>query len=417
MALTLNWTIPQPVLDMVFTPLFANELSESKTARDEIGFAKTILQKAPHHLGVNLQSCPSSMAEFLSSLKPILSQRSLSQIADNARFFGLLCGGKIADNLIANIPFAGWLIQLAETVAARYEDTASASTTPESSRAQSVSLSQILGTVSSHTSRSHTYRSFGLGFDGTGDEPDEKIVQVELTGPNITTAWKNNSTVVNRQYNTNYTLLKLETTYALPRDKTPADAGSYDVFHGTNRHLTGLPDWPDKWHSRALNLRGADQACQMNPMGVRVVYTSFSPLRAFLWAAFKDHIYRNVPGTIDREFMSSTWTTQGRTYRGVAVFAFSTATPTPSRRLSHVTLPKDKSAPRTWPCCSCCPWESGTWVRAYRYDRDSVPFCSVDCLRAQYPSSFWCSISQSTENGKTASRVTGTLPRTRALGT
>jgi hypothetical protein len=71
----------------------------------------------------------------------------------------------------------------------------------------------------------------------------------------------------------------------------------------------------------------ADKSSQMAPFGVRVVYTAFSPLRSYLWAAFRNQIYRIVPSTNEISWMNQAWTSNGHNYRGVAVFQFNAVQP------------------------------------------------------------------------------------------
>jgi hypothetical protein len=57
----------------------------------------------------------------------------------------------------------------------------------------------------------------------------------------------------------------------------------------------------------------------MAPAGVHVVYTSFSPMMAFLWNVLKEHIFSKIPETLAIPYMVREWMLGSRAFKGLAV--------------------------------------------------------------------------------------------------
>ncbi|KAN0075137.1 hypothetical protein V8E54_007748 [Elaphomyces granulatus] len=112
-------------------------------------------------------------------------------------------------------------------------------------------------------------------------EAEEKAMvrQVRLKGPTIRQAWFDNKQLRDLEPSTHF---------------TPEEFGGYDVFHAV---------------SRTMN--------QMAPPVLPVAFTSFSPLRAFLWATFKASLYLNVPNQQMQNKMRMKWSVQGTQYEGL----------------------------------------------------------------------------------------------------
>jgi hypothetical protein len=91
------------------------------------------------------------------------------------------------------------------------------------------------------------------------------------------------------------------------------------VYHGTAAHLgdeafiSSLIDRP--FHG-VVGKSNPNQITQGKD-SIPVIWTSFSPFRAFLWAAFRADVIRDVPGAITLTDLSSEWVFAGKTYRGV----------------------------------------------------------------------------------------------------
>jgi hypothetical protein len=165
------------------------------------------------------------------------------------------------------------------------------------------------------------------------------IQQINLEGLTVVDGWT--------AHNTTRQLSGLRAGQQLRHDPmtldstwSPAQPGSNFVYHGTASQYQASM-WPDQFEERPFNALAARQNInQLAPKDAGpVVFTSFSPLRAFLWAAFTTHLPANIPYREDLFHMQKPWMARGRSYQGVVVFQFRSPQPAP-QGLSYYIIPR-----------------------------------------------------------------------------
>jgi len=334
------------ILRAVFTDSIVEELTAG-TPHDlsETSFARLLLSVVQDHTAFALISTrPTSVDKMLEALVFVLTDETRLIIRQNGAEFNEICGMNESDQMVHNLTLRSWVIKLADVV----QHTSQRSLSSTKSGSSTSSYPPTIFSIPSRTTPSSSlsgdkspkiFRSLDKSFDGTSEsEPAQnpRIIQVNLEGPNIKSAWSKNRTIVDRRYK--WTIRQLEEfgpDYAYTADK----AGSFSVFHGTIAHHK-FPDWISDWNDEKMSLSSGDEGGQMAPFGLGVVYTSFSALRSFLWAAFQEHLYRNLPGAKDEAVLRKSWTSNGQTFTGVAVFAFEIVQPRPNARMHAYTIPR-----------------------------------------------------------------------------
>lgn len=173
-------------------------------------------------------------------------------------------------------------------------------------------------------------------FDVGGDQP---IQQVNLRGATILQAWAANSAtaqmsnIVRGRFHHDPT--QLGTTW------TPETPGANYVYHGSAAHHVH-PAWINAFSQKPF--QALAPSTKINQMGIETtpgIFTAFSPLRAFLWAAFMDHIPQMTPSADKLGHMNHPWICDGVTYRGLVLFQFYGTQPAPSG-FTHYTIPVGK---------------------------------------------------------------------------
>jgi len=318
------------VLRAVFTPTIANDIYGSHAYTGEGSFADTAM--ACIHMRTNLPldtEFPTSVPHFIQVCSSILTQNVRNTITQNAQEFDKICGVQVAEEFLKQRTFGAWLHLLADRL--EHATDSSATIGSELSSFASTEQSSKARTLSSTTTAAPSLDK--ALFDGSAED-DSRIIQVELRGANLLQAFEKDQTIV--EYGWQTTLASLETN-GPPKGWTPSQHSSFPVFHGTSVHYKH-PDWPDAWQNEKLNIRAEDKPSQMAPLGVPVVYTAFSPLRSFLWAAFPNHIYISVPGAKNIGWMNRAWYSNGHEFRGLAIFQFKAIQPADSK-LNAVCIP------------------------------------------------------------------------------
>ncbi|KAK0645758.1 hypothetical protein B0T16DRAFT_390313 [Cercophora newfieldiana] len=141
------------------------------------------------------------------------------------------------------------------------------------------------------------------------------VVEFQLEGPTVKDAWNSNSISRDHESQANVNARLPDTEHRrLP------------VFHGTGS-LRGL-SLADKVFERLGDIRtGNDhrhQQAQVVPTheSLPIVSTTFSPLRAFLWALFYSEVIQSVPIGDWNIGEKKQWECQGHTHAGVTVCEF-----------------------------------------------------------------------------------------------
>lgn len=122
---------------------------------------------------------------------------------------------------------------------------------------------------------------------------------------------------------------------------TPRQAGSSPVYHGS---IVSNPHWALQFTNNpfdALDARISPNQMVTDAFGV--IFTTFSPLRAFLWAAFHSVMPRVTSDAADILQTQNTWISGGKSYRGVVLFKFNSIQPAPVELTSYV-IPEGKEA-------------------------------------------------------------------------
>jgi hypothetical protein len=251
---------------------------------------------------VALNECPDSIQQFLEVAELVLHPSVFKEAYRNLYSFDELAGISCAEEFIQNYEIGDWLC-LAWRQLLQFEK-------PTSVIASKPPKAAI---VTRQRKR-----------QPEPSEAEEKamIRQVRLKGPTIRQAWFDNKQLRDLEPSTHF---------------TPEEFGGYDVFHGTDHQLNS-PIWCKVWNDTPFSLVAFQTMNQMAPPVLPVAFTSFSPLRAFLWATFKSNLYLNVP---NQQMQTKKWSVQGTQYEGLAVFQFRSQQPK-MPGLSSYSVPKGK---------------------------------------------------------------------------
>jgi hypothetical protein len=316
-----GWKVP-PNIHKVFSAQLASAIIDAKVDHTERSFEQFALSLAtvivPHKI---LAEFPTNTKHLMHILGPLLHDECQALILTNCHEFNVLVGTPVADGFVTHLTCYEWFKTLA-AVTVRH------------------SIHDPLVTLTA--SDSPPEKDY-FTLDGTSDEAVSKLTQVVLKGPNILEAWKNNTTIIDKDMK--QTLSDLEKQARMPSTWSPREAGGLPVFHGTSTHFK-YPYWPDRWNQDVGTLHPASTiGGQMGCIGVPLVYTAFSPIRAFLWAAFKEHIYSNIPTKSEITLLERQWSSGSRTYSGIVVF-YHTASQPHSADLSSFVIPEGRQ--RDW---------------------------------------------------------------------
>jgi len=177
-------------------------------------------------------------------------------------------------------------------------------------------------------------------YDGPPDTPPPSIQagvlddggtfkQVILVSPNLYEAWNRLSFTRN-----------LENTCPQSSTWTLSQPGGLYVYHRTAVHLDHA-DFILALANRPFNgLMGNSQRNQITQgkESIPVVWTVFSPFRAFLWAEFVADVIEDIPGPKAQSRLTSVWQCGNKTYEGVIVLQFSSTQSSPPGCSSY-TIP------------------------------------------------------------------------------
>ncbi|KAF4854264.1 hypothetical protein CGCSCA4_v001909 [Colletotrichum siamense] len=161
------------------------------------------------------------------------------------------------------------------------------------------------------------------------------IQQVSLKGTNILEAWRTHpatrslSRLEDGQNELRHDPADLGPTW------TPATPGTSCVYTSTNEHFLR-----ETWHRPFLPLNREIEENQMTPRFVDGAITRFSPLREYLWTAFRTHMISLKPPVEELPHLRAPWTARDRKpYRGVLLTQYNSTQPAPAE-LSHYIVPE-----------------------------------------------------------------------------
>lgn len=291
-----------------------------------------------HASGGELQKCPKSIKDFISVITPVFNASALHRFQMNLESFDDIAGIECTEAFIQECPHQQWLKYLVErlfqdvsvsTLLAKYTQNASNRKMLEAQHGQSSAISNFDGTDEGPPGPSMTQSS----------SFNQAIKQVDLQGPTILSAWAAHPETRRLSMWTAGQKENQNDPSNLSKAWTPETPSANYVYHGTANHYNE-PLWADCFVDKPFKaLEASHRPNQMAPQSIGVVYTAFSPLRAYLWAAFKNHIYRMSPNAADLVHMKQSWVCKGNSYRGIILFEFSSVQPHPGF-LTHFTISK-----------------------------------------------------------------------------
>ncbi|EFQ26973.1 uncharacterized protein GLRG_02144 [Colletotrichum graminicola M1.001] len=275
-----------------------------------------------------------SIDDFISAITPIFRPSVLTKIRSNLASFDAVAGVECTEVFLGQQTICDWIMHIiAEflkplhalepgqfTSASR--GTSSSATTSESLKKDPLNITQL---------------------DGPSDmfdvPTDRTVQQVILRGRTVLEAWANNETtrqlsmMRKGQERLRHDPENLDPTWS------PRHAGSNPVYHGS---VIRDEEWPRRFNETPFDaLSPRTNSNQMVTDAFSVIFTAFSPLRAFLWAAFQNGLPRMAPDTQDILNTHNTWVSGGRTYQGAVLFKFHSTQPSPAG-LTHYVIPEGK---------------------------------------------------------------------------
>jgi hypothetical protein len=274
---------------------------------------------------IDYREFPHSVSDFIQTISPAFDSKYLKSFEAGCNRFDHITGpsstlpslphqtSSLSDIFLRELGFNVWIANICEAIALHcYEAVAPGD-------------KLICPLIPQYDGPVDTPLQAGIiSDDGLGP-----FKQVTLVGPNLYEAWNRDPFTRN-----------LENVCTQSSDWTPSQPGGLYVYHGTAAHL----DHPDFILSLAkrpfTGLVGKVNRNQITQgkHSLPIVWTSFSPFRAFLWAAFRADVIRDVPGPLIQSTLTSAWSSENRTYQGVLVLQFSSTQPSPAGLTSY-TIP------------------------------------------------------------------------------
>jgi hypothetical protein len=253
---------------------------------------------------------PESIKDFLSKFSATFSDfyiRSLEQTCDA---FDTLVGAKVCDAFIQSQTYEAWTDVLLDAIFERsYERMPTTVNLPN----KPLKLHKILTIPQQYDGSAKDDAQTEQEITASTKKQD--LHQIKLKGRTIIEAWQNSEDVA-----------KFQLSQSFPPGWTPQTPGAFDVFHGTSAHLESEVYKDEISDSPFYALKRRANPNQMTPDTVPCIYTAFSALRCFLWAAFLAEVIQDPPppGPARTPFLKlqKDWTTGGKVYRGVVLFHF-----------------------------------------------------------------------------------------------
>ncbi|KAK0722856.1 hypothetical protein B0T26DRAFT_237675 [Lasiosphaeria miniovina] len=159
------------------------------------------------------------------------------------------------------------------------------------------------------------------------------VIQLELEGSTILEAWNGNQTT--------RAMEQLANSYERGADPSNFSFRALPVYHGTDA-LRGIPTFEMQATVRYGLLYGsvaANQVASPSPC-LPVLWTGFSPLRCFLWAAFKGDVLQLVPNATVGNKLKMPWKCGDHEHVGILVFKFQPALPSALGEASYIIPPR-----------------------------------------------------------------------------
>lgn len=252
-------------------------------------------------IALKLCQAPTSVDDFIANMQGLFNTQFLRNLKEKCEAFDDLCGSPLSDAFIGHHSYLQWATLIGDNCF-------------DACRFQVRDITPMLGK-----------QRFAMSqFGGSSDEP-LPVTQIHLRGKNVKQAWRTNP----------------DTSCISPvehhrlDDWTPSTMGGAEVFHGTTaryRMDEVLPSTP-------IDLGRSCLPSQFFPPGdTAAIFTSFSVIRSFLWAAFKANVIDDPSDPTIRGTLRTPFQLRGQTYHGVIVIKFHSSQPAPDG-LTHYQIP------------------------------------------------------------------------------
>ena len=304
---------------------------------------------------------PASIAEFIAATDGIFSDEVHETLIDRAIAFNKVsgldkAGYAVSDILIREHSIHLWIFKIINVIAAHCLKVAAAEQTADH-RAAGLDVAQTTREAAPHVPTPTSAISTEAGGSSTttaAEDPSATtapatcpIVQIDLEGHTILEGWVGN-----------FTLDSLEKDASADAEFwDPSSQRNLPVYHGTHHHIS--EDLGEAWPARRTSyelrtqsrqhfhqLRGHTNLNQVAPAlpSLKVAWTGFSPLRCFLWAAFRSDVIPN--GVIRRtpEELDKKWPCpEHGQHSGVVLLKFRPLQPAPPG-LNWYLMPRGREA-------------------------------------------------------------------------
>ncbi|KAK5652787.1 hypothetical protein OQA88_9643 [Cercophora sp. LCS_1] len=292
---------------------------------------------------------PASMADFLTIASSVFSEQHLGHIGSQAKNFDAASGiSDLSDYFISSRPAIAaikdviWAI--AEHSTAESSREATVRNPPTTTSETEATQEQQQPPAPHNTIQPGQQSSSGSGLlVGSGEVGIPcPIQQIDLEGPTISEAWRANATT---------SAMEDHTLSVGPNvDPSSMSFRVLPVYHGAG--------WKVEDNQLGANaLRGGplqpsvseNQVAPIMAGALPVVWTGFSPLRCFLWAAFGAEVLQEITvaakARLERSWDCPTSTpgsTSSHTHSGVILFKFRPYLPSAPGN-THYVMPKDRA--------------------------------------------------------------------------
>ncbi|KAK0729460.1 hypothetical protein B0H67DRAFT_215 [Lasiosphaeris hirsuta] len=158
------------------------------------------------------------------------------------------------------------------------------------------------------------------------------VIQLKLEGSTILEAWNGNPTT--------RAMEQLANSHERGADPSRSSFRALPVYHGTDALRRSSTQDTEVAVRHGL-LYGSVTENQVAPCRrqLPVLWTGFSPLRYFFWAAFKSEVLHPVPSTTIGNKLKMPWKCGDHEHVGVLVFRFQPALPSAPGEASYIIPP------------------------------------------------------------------------------
>ncbi|KAK3346239.1 hypothetical protein B0T25DRAFT_272983 [Lasiosphaeria hispida] len=330
----------------VFTPIIGDFIQNKVDRTGGFGVADAIIWGIPHSVltSTDLDVPPRSIDNFLSSMDQILSGRTAEHIRCQAYAFDDLAGIKgIANEFIRQRPTREAMFDIIHSVASWAEEIARQTVPFDAEQAgRHPSASDQDHASDQHHSNHHEDEKGSLAsvtpltVDSTpvAAQPSPTtgpcpIVQLNLNGMTILEAWSGNLTTRAMEIAAN----------SHERGANPSHFSfrALPVYHGTDAFQRVAYPGMAQEIRRGL-LHGSVTSNQVAPPHpcLPILWTGFSPLRCFLWAAFRGEVLQPVTCATVGTKLGMPWRCEDHEHVGILLFKFRPSLPSAPGQASYV---------------------------------------------------------------------------------